>query len=55
MATDRRKFLSLLALGVPASTSAMRKGLPFPIQHGIDENVIPMDAEVAASAAYCPE
>ena len=43
MATDRRKFLSLLALGVPASTSAMRKGLPFPIQHGIDENVIPMD------------
>ena len=43
MATDRRKFLSLLALGVPASTSAMPKGWPFPIQHGTDENVFPLD------------
>ena len=44
MATDRRKFLSLLALGIPASTSALHKGSPFPIQHGIEENVIPIDA-----------
>ena len=45
MSTDRRKFISLLALGIPASTSAMRKGLPCPIQDGIDENVIKQDRE----------
>jgi FixJ family two-component response regulator len=50
MATDRRKFISLLALGVPASAGAMRKGLPFPIQDGIDEKVIEQDQELVELA-----
>ena len=32
MATNRRKFLELLALGVPATTGAVRQGLPSTIQ-----------------------
>jgi len=49
MATNRRKFLELLALGVPATTTVIRQDLPAAIQPRRDskdeteEYVIPLD------------
>jgi hypothetical protein len=37
MATDRRKFLALMALGVPPTTSAMSQGWPSTIQNNKSE------------------
>lgn len=61
MATDRRKFLSVLALGVPATTAAMLKTPPFATQLSVGARkgspVIPLDVVSGVSELVrdCPQ